>query len=229
MDNSASRVYFKLTLADVCHDLPLTASEPQSASANVEETVYLFDYWTLAHGNYRISSSATSWPDVQTYCGGGFTHYMMYESLSTGVIPEGVNVMPRGQVYASNDIETLFGVSTDGASFSGSSGLGILLTDLHWVGDRNSDLEGSHVFYIRTYIGKAPGGTVGTRQGMYLSHYIDSTYTVTVNVKNPCNEALLTIPSLTKNVDDTQITLLEAREWGGQKVLQYEMPWSDVS
>ena len=83
---------------------------------------------------------------------------MMYESLSAGVIPSGVAVMPRGVAYASNDIETLFGVMTDGAAFSGSTGAGILLTDLHWVGTHNTDLTGTHVFYIRSYIGKA-GGT----------------------------------------------------------------------
>lgn len=65
--------------------------------------------------------------------------------------------MPRGQTYVSNDIETLFGVETDGAAFDGSSGAGILLTDKHWVGEHNTDLTGVHVFYIRSYIGKAGG------------------------------------------------------------------------
>lgn len=90
---------------------------------------------------------------------------------------------------------------------------------------------GQHQFYIRTYIGKLGGDrrTSGDGQGMYSSHFIDSTYSLTLNVKNPCNEAQLTIPTLTKNVDGTQIHVLEAREHGGQYVLQYEMPWSDVS
>jgi len=52
VDNSASRIYFKLTLADVCHDIPLTASEPHTGGANVEQDVYLFDYFTIAHQNY---------------------------------------------------------------------------------------------------------------------------------------------------------------------------------
>ena len=54
---------------------------------------------------------------------------------------------------------------------------------------------------------------------MYTSNYIDSTYSLTLNVKNPCNEATLTIPTLTKNVDGTQIEVMEAREWGGQVIL----------
>lgn len=203
VDNSASRVYFKLTLADVCHDLPLTASEPRGALSNQVETVYLFDLWQFSHSRYRISSSASGWPSVYDYCGDGFTHYMMYESLTQGVIPSGVSVMQRGEVYASNEIETLFGVPTNGANFDGPSGAGILLTDLHWVGEHNRDLVGTHVFYIRSYIGRVPGGTTSTRQGMYPSNYIDSTYTITLNVKNPCNEAQLTIPTLTKNVDNT--------------------------
>lgn len=107
----------------------------------------------------------------------------------------------------------------------------MLLTDLHWVGDNRSDVLGKHQFYIRTYIGKLGGDrrTVGDAQGKYSSHFVDSTYSITLNIKNPCNDAQLTIPSLTKNVDGTQIQVLEAREWGGIFVLQYEMPWSDVS
>ena len=50
---------------------------------------------------------------------------------------------------------------------------------------------------------------------MYLSNYIDSTYTLTLTVKNPCNDAQLTIPTLTKKVTGTEIELFEAREWGG--------------
>ena len=63
---------------------------------------------------------------------------------------------------------------------------------------------------------------------MYLSNYIDSTYSLTLTVKNPCNDAQLTIPTLTKKVTGTEIELFEAREWGGQVILQYEMPYSDV-
>ena len=110
---------------------------------------------------------------------------MMYESLQSGVIPDGVTVMPSNQVYVANDIEDLFGIKTDGASFDGSTGAGILLTDKHWVGTHNTDLEGIHVFYIRSYIGKDGG----TRQGMYPSNYKDSTYRLTLTVKNPCNDA----------------------------------------
>ena len=51
VDNSASRVYFTITLADVCHDLPLRASEPYWY-ANESKTVYLWDYWTYSHRYY---------------------------------------------------------------------------------------------------------------------------------------------------------------------------------
>ena len=82
----------------------------------------------------------------------------MYESLSQGVTPGNIIPMPRGQTYVSNDVETLFGVPTNGAAFSGQSG-SILLTDLHWVGAYNTDTEGIHVFYIRSYIGRVGGGS----------------------------------------------------------------------
>ena len=48
VDNSASRIYFTITLADVCHDIPLTASEPW-ANANEAKEVYLFDLWPYTH------------------------------------------------------------------------------------------------------------------------------------------------------------------------------------
>ena len=105
--------------------------------------------------------------------------------------------MTRGSTYVSNEVENLFGIKTDGAAFSGPTGSGVLLTDKHWVGEHNTDLEGIHVFYIRSYIGKAGG----TRQGMYPSNYADSIYSLTLTVRNPCNYAQLTIPSLAKNVD----------------------------
>lgn len=37
------------------------------------------------------------------------------------------------------------------------------------------------------------------------------------------------IPSLTKSTDGTEIEILEAREWGGQVILQYEMPYTIYS
>ena len=48
VDNSASRIYFTITLADVCHDIPLTASEPWG-NANEAKEVYLFDLWPYTH------------------------------------------------------------------------------------------------------------------------------------------------------------------------------------
>ena len=49
VDNSASRIYFKITLADACHDVHLTASEPLTGGYNRAMTVYLFDLWTISH------------------------------------------------------------------------------------------------------------------------------------------------------------------------------------
>ena len=49
-----------------------------------------------------------------------------------------------------------------------------------------------------------------------------------MEVRNPCDEAILTIPTLQKK-DTGNVNLFEAREMGGQVILQYEMPWSDAS
>ena len=91
--------------------------------------------------------------------------------MTAGVVPDGVATQARSSIYAANDVETLFGIEVDGNAFD-ESGAGVLLTDLEWVGQHNTDLVGSHVFFIRTYIGKSGG----SRQGMYPSHYVDSTY-----------------------------------------------------
>ena len=75
-----------------------------------------------------------------------------------------------------------------------------------------------HIAKCRTIIGgNARRGWAGrtTRR----KRCIDSTYSLTLTVKNPCNDATLTIPTLTKNVDGTQIEVVEAREWGGQVIL----------
>lgn len=106
VDNSGSRFYFTITLADVCHDLPLTASEPYWPYTS---TVYLYDYWTFAHQYYKITSGY-GWPSDTTYCGDGFTHYMVYESLSQGAIPDGVSAHSKGSVYVADEVENLFGV-----------------------------------------------------------------------------------------------------------------------
>ena len=67
----------------------------------------------------------------------------------------------------------------------------------------------------------------GTRQGIYSSNYVDSVNTIVLEVRNPCNEAILTIPNLLKG--PSNVNKIEAREMGGPVILQYEMPWSDSS
>ena len=82
VDNSSSRIYFKLTLADICHDLPLTPSEPAATTIQV----YLFDIWSITHSGWQITNGY-GWPSVTTYCSGGFTTYLKYQSTTQGVTP----------------------------------------------------------------------------------------------------------------------------------------------
>ena len=46
VDNSSSRIYFKITLADICHDLPLDDSD-FFGGTNTELDVILFSRWSL--------------------------------------------------------------------------------------------------------------------------------------------------------------------------------------
>ena len=115
------------------------------------------------------------------------------------------------------NIDTLFGTPIDGTFPD------IFLLNRDWVGEFEYDILGIHTFKIRTYIG-IDGGA---RQGIYPSNYVESTNTIILEVRNPCDEAMLTIPTLLKSPGG--IEMIEAREMGGQVTLQYEMPWSDAS
>ena len=123
VDNASSRIYFKLTLADVCHDLPLTPSEPAATTIQV----YLFDIWSITHSGWQITNGY-GWPSVTTYCSGGFTTYLKYQSTTQGVTPSDTV----------SNIDTLFGKPTDGTFAS------ILLQNRDWVGALDSDTLGIH-------------------------------------------------------------------------------------
>lgn len=174
MDNKASRVYFTLTLADVCHDLPLTPSEPVAT----EIQAYLFDVWDITTAGWQITNGY-GWPDVTTYCGGGFTMFLVYQQTTQGVTP----------ADTVSNIDSLFGTPVDGMFAS------ILLQNRDWVGEKAFDTLGIHEFKVRTYIGVAGGA----RQGMYTTNFIDSVGTIVLEVRNPCDEAILTIPTLFKS------------------------------
>jgi hypothetical protein len=73
----------------------------------------------------------------------------------------------------------------------------ILLTDLDWVG--------THQLQIRSTIGT-------TADILYSTNYIDADNFIDLQIVNPCETTVFTIPGLSKSPTEY---ILEAREMGG--------------
>ena len=174
VNNDSARIEFTLNLKDVCWDIPIEKSEPTLPTLTVD----LWSRFTFTTDANSKIQSALSWPTETTYCGGGFTHYVLYDSTSVGQTPS-QTVAPIGLLVHETvpSLNALFGTPTSSTFEGPDVATQIFLTKKDWVG--------THSMKLRTVVGT-------TANKLYNTNYLDSN-AWTLEVVNPCETASFNI------------------------------------